>query len=565
MAAFGAKKAKYPEKSLNGAYTYDLLVIGGGSGGLAASKEAAHCHEGLKVGVFDFVKPTVHGTKWGLGGTCVNVGCIPKKIMHYAGLLGHKLRETHALGWNLGDFHSEDGKKHDWKTLVHNVNDYIKGLNFNYKKTLLDARVEYINAYASLVDSHTVSYTDEKGVTKVTTADKIIIAVGGRPKFPTDVEGAQLGISSDDIFWQSKPPGKTLCVGASYISLECAGFLHELGFDTSVMVRSILLRGFDTQSAIQIGEFMERSGVRFIGHAVPVKLERLAGPEGRITVTFQQNAFVDGSGAAVPAGVHQEEFDTVLFATGREALIREIGLDKVGVQTAQGKIVVDNAERTSVENIFAIGDAILNRPELTPVAIKAGQMLAKRIFGSSQALMDYDFIPTTVFTPMEYGAVGMSEEAAVAKFGRAGVKVFASRFGVLEGASVYKEIIPKPRSSLFIGQNLWARNFALANNQPFDDVELDSYEAEEQSRQHLNQPCLAKLVVESATDRVVGWHYVGPDAGEVTQGFALAVKMGARKSDFDNLVGIHPTSAEEFTQLAAEQSKGEDIMKKGGC
>jgi len=260
------------------------------------------------------------------------------------------------------------------------------------QKTLLDARVEYINAYASLLDAHTVIYTDDKGASQVATADKIIVAVGGRPKYPSDVEGAQLGISSDDIFWQSKAPGKTLCVGASYISLECAGFLHELGFDTSVMVRSILLRGFDTQAAIQIGEHMERSGLRFIGHAVPVKLERLAGPDGRITVTFQQHAFVDGSGAAVPAAVHQEEFDTVLFATGREALIREIGLDKAGVRTEQGKIVVDSAERTSVENIFAIGDVILNRPELTPVAIKAGQMLAKRLFGGAAALMDYDFV-----------------------------------------------------------------------------------------------------------------------------------------------------------------------------
>ena len=137
--------------------------------------------------------------------------------MHYAGLLGHTLREAHALGWNLGNHADEDTKSHNWEAMVSNVGDYIKGLNFNYKKVLLDSRVEYINAYATLVDAHTVSYTDDKGVTKTTTADKIIIAVGGRPKYPADVEGANLGITSDDIFWQPKPPGKTLCVGASYI------------------------------------------------------------------------------------------------------------------------------------------------------------------------------------------------------------------------------------------------------------------------------------------------------------------------------------------------------------
>lgn len=257
------------------------------------------------------------------------------------------------------------------------------------QKVLLDARVEYINAYATLVDAHTVSYTDEKGVTKQTTADKIIISVGGRPKYPSDVEGAQLGITSDDIFWQSKPPGKTLCVGASYISLECAGFMHELGYDVSVMVRSILLRGFDSQSAIQIGEVMERSGVRFIGHAVPVKLERRAGPEGQITVTFRQEAHTDGSGAAIAAATHEEQFDTVMFATGRDALVKEIGLDKVGVVVQEGKIVVDASEATNVPNIFAIGDVILNRPELTPVAIKTGQLLARRLFGKSELLMDY--------------------------------------------------------------------------------------------------------------------------------------------------------------------------------
>ena len=549
---------------MNGKYTYDLLVIGGGSGGLAASKEAAYARPGLKVGVFDFVKPTVHGTKWGLGGTCVNVGCIPKKIMHYAGILGHKLTETQALGWELNG--AVENKKHNWKTLVRNVGDYIKALNYNYKKNLMDAKVEYINAYAKFIDAHTIEYTDEKGNVKTTTTEKVIIAVGGRPKYPSDVEGAELGITSDDIFWREKAPGKTLAVGASYISLECAGFLAELGYDVSIMVRSILLRGFDTQSSIQIGEYMERSGIKFVGHAVPTKLERRAGPDGPITVTFQQNTHVNGAGQTVEAGVHEEEFDTVLFATGRDACITEIGADKIGLKTQAGKIVVDEREQTSVQDVYAIGDAILGRPELTPVAIKAGQLLARRLYSNATNLMDYVHIPTTVFTPIEYGCVGYSEEAAIAKFGKENIKVYGSRFGVLEGASVYKEVIAKPKSSLFICKNLWARNFALANGREWDETELDSYEEEEAARKFLSQPCLAKLICDkSQNEKVVGWHYVGPDAGEVTQGFALAIKMGATKADFDNLVGIHPTAAEEFTTLTVVQSDGEDIMKVGGC
>lgn len=551
MSFAPAKKSKYPEKSLNGRYEYDLLVIGGGSGGLAASKEAAHAQPGLKVGVFDFVKPSPAGTKWGLGGTCVNVGCIPKKLMHYCGMMGHSFHHAIAMGWQL-----PEEKQHTWKTLVRNVDDYIKGLNFNYKKALLDARVEYLNAYASFIDEHTVSYTDEKGVTKTTTADKFIIAVGGRPKYP-DIPGAkEFGITSDDIFWWPHTPGKTLCVGASYISLECAGFLHELGYDVSVMVRSILLRGFDEQAAQQIGEVMERNGVRFLSPYIPTKLER-ADPKGPITVTYQN--VNDAS------DVKTEEFQTVIFAVGRDALIQELGIDKLGLKVEGGKIVVDNQECTNVPHIHAIGDVIKDRPELTPVAIQAGQLLARRLYANSKALMDYVNVPTTVFTPVEYGCVGLSTEAAQKAFGKENVLCYASRFGVLEGASVYDENLPKPRSFVFLRDNLYARNHALAHGQPWDEFEPDSYEEEEFHRKYLKQPCLAKLVVNKADNKVVGFHYVGPNAGEITQGFALAVKVGSRKEDWDNLVGIHPTAAEEFTTLTLTLESGEDFMKKGGC
>lgn len=544
-----APSSKLPDKSLNGTYDYDVVVIGGGSGGLAAAKEAAIIQPGARVVCFDYVKPSPQGTTWGLGGTCVNVGCIPKKLMHYCSLLGHKFGDARQMGWNI-----PAQVTHKWETLVKNVDDYIRSLNFNYKKALMEARVEYINAYAEFADPHTITYT-LKGERKSLTGQHFIIATGGRPKYPDDVEGATLGISSDDIFWMKKAPGKTLVVGASYIALECAGFLHELGFDTTVMVRSILLRGFDQQCAHQIGEYMERNGVRFLLPKVPTRLVK--NDHGRIVAYWKD----------VNTGAEEsEEFDTVLWAVGRDAIIHDIGLDKIGVKIDSGKIPVDDEERTNVPHIYAIGDCIKGRPELTPVAIQAGQLLARRLMGKSNAKMDYTHVPTTVFTPMEYGACGYSQEAAEQLLGQENVEVYATRYGVLEGATVWQDVLPQVRSRNFHGLALWARQYAHAHNKPFEDDEIGSYEEEEQTRAYLKQPCLAKLVCDKTkNNRVIGFHYVGPNAGEVTQGFALAIKCGATKEHFDNLVGIHPTAAEEFTTLRTTLASGEDVMKKGGC
>ena len=218
-------------------YDYDLVVIGGGSGGLAASKEAAKL--GKKVACLDFVKPSPQGTRWGLGGTCVNVGCIPKKLMHQAGILGEGMSDAKAFGWTVGE------TKHDWPTMVNAIQEHIGSLNWGYKVALRDAQVTYINAMGKLLDAHTVECTKKNGDKSTITSQTIIIAVGGRPAYP-GVEGdKECCITSDDIFSMDTPPGKTLCIGASYISLETAGFLNALGFDTTVMYRSILLRGFD--------------------------------------------------------------------------------------------------------------------------------------------------------------------------------------------------------------------------------------------------------------------------------------------------------------------------------
>jgi len=544
-------------------YDYDLIVVGGGSGGLAASKEAMAVNPNLRVACFDYVKPSPHGTKWGLGGTCVNVGCIPKKLMHYCGLLGHSFEYARQMGWKL-----TNTVQHDWPALVDNVDNYIRSLNFGYIKALRESRVKYFNAYARFVDEHTVEY-EEKGQVKRVTADKFIIAVGGRPRYP-NCKGANLGITSDDIFWRKTTPGKTLIVGASYIALECASFLHELGYDVTVMVRSILLRGFDQQCASQIGEFMEREGVRFLQPKNICYLEKNES-NNRIKVSYADTTIADmyeknQNIDEIQSHIESDEYDTVIWAIGRDACVSDIGIQNINLQISNGKIVTNEYEQTSTSNIYAIGDVCKDRPELTPVAIQAGQLLAKRLFNNSNKLMDYINVPTVVFTGLEYGACGYSQEDAEKKYGKDNLVVYASRFGVLEGASTFQDIIPPTRSQCFTHNNLYHRLYIKANGGMWEDYELNSWDEEERARKFMKQPCLAKLVCDkNQNNRVVGFHYVGPNAGEITQGFALAVRLGATKEDFDNLVGIHPTAAEEFTTLSTQMNLGDDFMKSGGC
>jgi len=363
-----------------------LFVIGGGSGGISAARWA--CKAGKKVALADFVKPTPTGSKWGLGGTCVNVGCIPKKMMHYAALLSEARVDQEKSGW-APDMKQE----HNWSQMVNNVQMHIKGLNWGYKTDLMKMKAKYFNAYASFKDSHTIKLVNAKGEESEVTADKIVIATGGRPSYPGIPGDQEFGITSDDMFSLKKAPGKTLVVGASYVALECAGFLSAFGYDTTVCVRSILLRGFDEQMAEKIGFYMSKNHTNFINGAVPTKLEK-KDPEGRITVTIKSN---DGTET-------QDDYDTVLFAMGRYAVTGTIGLENAGVTAEKnGKFKVNDVEQTNVPNIYAIGDVVYGQMELTPVAIKAGMLLSNRLFLGHTEKMDYANIATTVFTPLEYG------------------------------------------------------------------------------------------------------------------------------------------------------------------
>ncbi|XP_020016276.1 thioredoxin reductase 2, mitochondrial isoform X4 [Castor canadensis] len=386
-----------------GQQNYDLLVIGGGSGGLACAKEAAQL--GKKVAVVDYVEASPRGTKWGLGGTCVNVGCIPKKLMHQAALLGGMIRDAPHYGWEIAQ-----PIQHDWKKMAEAVQNYVKSLNWGHRVQLQDRKVKYFNIKASFVNKHTVCGVTKGGKETLLSADHIVIATGGRPRYPTHIEGAlEYGITSDDLFWLKESPGKTLVVGASYVALECAGFLTGIGLDTTVMMRSIPLRGFDQQMSSLVTEHMESHGTRFLKGCIPSRIRRL--PDGQLQITWE-----DHSSDKEDMGT----FNTVLWAIGRVPETKGLNLEKAGVNInpKNQKILVDSGDVTSVPHIYAIGDVAEGRPELTPTAIMAGKLLANRLFAQSSDLMDYSNVPTTVFTPLEYGCVGLSEEEAVARHGQ---------------------------------------------------------------------------------------------------------------------------------------------------
>ncbi|XP_077165112.1 thioredoxin reductase 2, mitochondrial isoform X1 [Paroedura picta] len=485
-------------RARSGKYEYDLLVIGGGSGGLACAKEAAQF--GNKVAVLDYVDPSPKGTKWGLGGTCVNVGCIPKKLMHHAALLGNALQDAPHYGWTI-----PQPATHDWSTMAEAVQNHVKSLNWGHRRQLQDKKVKYFNLKGSFVDAHTIRGLSKAGQETLLTAENIVLATGGRPKYPANIPGAlEHGITSDDLFWLKKSPGKTLLVGASYVSLECAGFLTGLRLDTTVMMRSIPLRGFDQQMAALVTDHMEAHGTRFLKKCTPTKVVKTG--NGRVRVSWK-----DGDSGKEGT----DEFDTLIWAVGRQPETKTLNLETAGVKmnSATGKIIVDPSEATSVPHIYAVGDITEDRPELTPTAIAAGKLLARRLFGQSKELMDYGNVPTTVFTPLEYGCVGLSEEQASGLLGPDNIEVYHAFY--------------KP---------------------------LEFYVPERDAAQ-----CYIKLVCSRAQEqRILGLHFIGPNAGEVVQGFALGIKCGATYSQMMETVGIHPTCAEEVTKLHITKRSGLD-------
>jgi glutathione reductase (NADPH) len=473
-------------------FDYDLFVIGAGSGGIAASRRAASY--GARVAIAEAND---------LGGTCVNRGCIPKKLMVYASEFAHSFQDAVAYGW------SETQPTFNWQQLIAAKDKELQRLNLVYQRMLQEAGVEVLQGYAHFLDPHTIAVAD-----RTITAAKILIAVGGHPNKP-QVPGAEYTITSDEIFELAEQPQRIVIIGGGYIGVEFAGIFQGLGSQVTLVIRgNRILKGFDEDLCAQVQEGMGHHGIQILANTSATGFERTA--EG-IKVSL--------------SGDHGDPMtaDVVLAATGRNPNTRNLRLDKAGVELVTElsvreahedlgiaetggydldmenddrpcAIAVNEYSQTTQPHIYAVGDCT-DRINLTPVAIQEGRAFADTEFGGNRRIMSHECVPSAVFSQPEAATVGLSEAQARHQLGD-NVKIYRARF--------------RPLFHTVTG-------------------------AEEK--------VLVKLVVDSNTERVLGAHMVGKGAAEIIQGVAIAVKMGATKKDFDATVGIHPTSAEEFVTL----------------
>jgi len=446
-------------------YDYHLIVLGGGSGGLAAAFRAAQ--HGQRVAMLEPGE---------LGGTCVNVGCVPKKALWLAADLSARIGLAAAMGFDVPVRPSLD-----WKELVVHRQAYIANIHASYLKRLDENKVVRVPRRGRLVDAHTVECSDGVRIS----AGHILIATGAHPQRP-DIPGAELGLVSDDFFNLCSAPERVAIVGGGYIAVELAGLLQALGSRVTLLVRGErLLERFDAELTGQLAENLRHQGVQVhFGYRLR-ELRR----DGDAVVAFGHDGPADG------------QFDAVFFATGRRGNSADLGLEAVGVVVGdKGEVEVDAGQTTAVPSVHAVGD-IAGKVGLTPVAIAAARKLMDRLFGGQpQAKMDYENVASVVFSHPALGAVGLSEEEACARYGD--VRVYRSNF--------------RPMLQ------------ALADG---------------------TQRSVFKLVCVGEEERVVGVHLLGESADEILQGFALAVKMGVTKAQFDDTVAIHPTSAEEVVLM----------------
>ncbi|MBD1583140.1 glutathione-disulfide reductase [Pseudoalteromonas sp. S16_S37] len=447
---------------------FDYIAIGGGSGGIASANRAAM--RGAKVALIE----AKH-----MGGTCVNVGCVPKKVMW------HGAQVAEAIKLYAPDYGFDvELKNFDWAKLVESREAYIGRIHKGYEGYLAKNGVTVVNGFAKFVDNHTVEVNGEHY-----TADHISIAVGGRPSIP-NIPGAEYGIDSNDFFALNEQPRRVAVIGAGYIAVELAGVLNSLGTETHLFVRKHApLRSFDPMVVETLVEVMEKEGPTLHTHAIPKALTKEA--DGSVTLHLENG--------------QSHSVDQVIWAIGREPVTDLINLEATDVQTNErGFIKVDEYQNTSVKGIYALGDIMEGGIELTPVAVKAGRMLAERLFNPElpDAKMDYNLVPTVVFSHPPIGTIGLTEPQAIAQYGEDNIKVYTSTFAAM-------------------------------------------YTAVTQHR----QPCKMKLVCAGPDEKVVGLHGIGFAVDEMIQGFAVAMKMGATKADFDSVVAIHPTGSEEFVTM----------------
>ncbi|MDG6896095.1 glutathione-disulfide reductase [Volucribacter amazonae] len=446
---------------------YDYIAIGGGSGGIASINRAASY--GKKCAIIE----AKH-----LGGTCVNVGCVPKKVMWHGAQIAEAVKlYAPDYGFDL------ELKSFDYAKLVESREAYIGRIHNSYNNVLSKNNVDVIQGFAKFVDSKTVEVNGEK-----ITADHILIATGGRPSRP-NIEGAEYGIDSDGVFALRELPKRVAIVGAGYIAVELAGVFNSFGVESHLFVRKHApLRSMDPMLYETLMEVFEQDGIQLHTQAIPQRVVKNA--DGSLTLTLEDGRSTD--------------VDCLVWAIGREPATDVINLEATGVATNErGFIKVDKFQNTNVAGIYAVGDIIEGGIELTPVAVAAGRRLSERLFNNKpNEHLDYNLVPTVVFSHPPIGTIGLTEPEAIAQYGEDNVKVYKSSFTAM-------------------------------------------YTAVTQHR----QPCRMKLVCVGKEEKIVGLHGIGFGVDEMIQGFAVAIKMGATKADFDNTVAIHPTGSEEFVTM----------------
>lgn len=444
-------------------YDFDLFTIGAGSGGVRASRIAAG--HGARVAVAE--------DRY-FGGTCVNVGCVPKKLLVYGAEYGQSLADAAGFGWQVGPV------SHDWQALIAAKDQEIARLNGIYRRLLEGPGVTIFEGRASIIDAHTVEVNGRH-----VTAERILVATGGWPELPDQPGAREYGITSNEVFYLKEFPRRVVVAGGGYIALEFACLFNGLGAKVTQLYRGgQILRGFDKDVREFVADEVRKSGVDLRLNLIISRIEKV---EGGLIAHLS-----DGTAL---------ECDAVIYAIGRKPLIKGLGLEAVGVATdANGAIIVNDQYQTSVPSIYALGD-VTNRVNLTPVALAEGHVLADRLYGNRPRDVNYDNIPTAVFSIPPVATVGISEEQARATLA-GGVDIYRSSF--------------KPMRHQLSGRD---------------------------------QRSFMKLVVDRATQKVVGCHMVGADTPEMIQGIAVAMNAGATKQVFDNTIGLHPTAAEEFVTL----------------
>ena len=442
-------------------YQYDLFVIGAGSGGVRAARMSAGF--GAKVAIAE---------DRFMGGTCVNVGCIPKKLFVYASHYSEDFIDAGSYGWEI------EAPNFNWQTLLKNKDKEIKRLNGVYRNLLTNAGVTLIEGRAYLQDPHTVTI----GETSYT-AERILIATGGWPTVP-DIPGREHIITSNEAFYLDQLPDRIIIVGGGYIAVEFAGIFHGLGVDTTLVYRGeLFLRGFDAETRKILAEEMRNKGVKLLFNT------------DINSITEQGSEYIakTSDGTDLTA-------ERIMYATGRHPNVTGFGLEQLDVKLNDyGGIVVNEDYQTSIPSLYAIGD-VTHRYNLTPVATAEGTALARNLYGKQPMQVDYDNIPTCIFSQPNLGTVGLTEERAREKYQEP--VIYTSRFSPLK--------------------------YTLTEN---------------------TEKTFLKLIVDRETDRVLGAHMLGPEAGEIIQGIAIAMKAGATKAQFDATIGIHPTLAEEFVTM----------------